>query len=50
MVYKDWGSLERVVVDKVRVGMVQALDYVKNKNNNMININDYNKGVMQKVA
>ena len=39
-----------VGVDKVRVGMVQALDYVKNKNNNMININDYNKGVMQKVA
>ena len=39
-----------VGVDKVRVGMIQALDYVAKKDN-IVNINDYNKGsVMQKAA
>ena len=40
-----------VGVDKVRLGMVQALDYVAKKKDNIVNINDYNKGnVMQKAA
>ena len=40
-----------VGVDKVGSGMLQALDYVAKKNNNIVNINDYNKqNVMQKAA
>lgn len=38
-------------VDKVTNGMIQALDYVEKKNNNIVNINDINKtNVMQKAA
>lgn len=40
-----------VGVDKVRLGMEKALDYVARKQDNIVNINDYNKGnVMQKAA
>ena len=40
-----------VGVGKVSDGMLQALDYVAKKNNNIVNINDYNKrNVMQKAA
>lgn len=42
--------LGTVGANKVGDAMVQALAYVKNKNNNIVNIKDYNKGVMQKVA
>ena len=36
-------------VERVSLGMRKALEYVKNKNNNMVNINNYNKpNVMQK--
>lgn len=38
-------------VERVSLGMRKALEYVKNKNNNMVNINNYNKpNVMQKAA
>ena len=40
-----------VGVDKVRLGMEKALDYVAKKQDNIVNINDYNKeNVMQKAA
>ena len=40
-----------VGVGKVSDGMLQALDYVAKKNNNIVNINDYNKSkVMQNAA
>lgn len=44
-------EFSNIGVEKVSNGMFQALEYVKNKNNNMVNINDYNKtNVMQKAA
>ena len=43
--------LGTVGADKVRSAMEKALDYVAKKQDNIVNINDYNKGnVMQKAA
>lgn len=43
--------LGTVGADKVRIAMEKALDYVAKKQDNIVNINDYNKGnVMQKAA
>ena len=43
--------LGTVGANKVRLGMEKALDYVAKKQDNIVNINDYNKGnVMQKAA